>query len=302
VGPHTGSARAWRAAQSIAACRVTAKEVRTDRTEALQNRSDREPVTRMVSIVPAGGPAVRGHDGPLLSYLVANAVAAEIVAVENDSQMVHLLPRTADRIEMVDRAETESRHVLLLSRLGRRLQLEMPRRAVEPLWQAIRRQFAAAVAREDLAACLIIQDLMLESMVVPLYERLALPGDLEPEAAAVAGNILGEKLAHLEIGTWRLRNMLTADGETMSDSLRWAHHRVMSALFSTAPAVESLCAEIQALRASQGRRYDAALSGLFDAAVAGPLLAALASCQATGWTATEGAACCAAASDGARAC
>jgi fatty aldehyde decarbonylase len=212
----------------------------------------------------------------LLCHIFANVMAAEILAIENDSQMVHLLPTAGARIEMVNRATAESRHAILLTRLARDLALQMPRRLVEPLWQAIRRQFSAAIAREDLAACLIIQDVIAESMIIPLYERLALSDDLDARAAGVAGNILCEVHENLEIGTWRLRTLLSEDSEAVSDALRWAHHRVMPALSTPVAAAPGLAREIEALWARRAERYGAALQGLFDSAVVRPLLAGLA--------------------------
>jgi hypothetical protein len=240
----------------------------------MQSRSDREPVSILASGPFASDAEERRFD--VLSHIFANAVAAEVLAIENDSQMVHLLPTASARIEMVNRATAESRHAILLSRLGRDLALQMPRRLVEPLWLAIRRQFSAAIAREDLAACLIIQDVIAESMIIPLYERLALSDDLDVRAARVAENILCEVHENLEIGLWRLRTLLSEDGEAVSDALRWAHHRVMPALSTPVAAAPGLTGEIEALWARRAERYGATLQGLFDLAVVRPLLAGLA--------------------------
>jgi hypothetical protein len=265
----------------------------------MQSRSDREPVSTLAPGLFVPDRDERRFD--LLCHVFANAVAGEVLAIENDSQMVHLLPTASARIEMVNRAAAESRHAILLSRLARDLALQMPRRLVEPLWLAIRRQFSAAIAREDLAACLIIQDVIAESMTIPLYERLALSDDLDARAAGVAENILCEVHENLEIGIWRLRTLLSEDSEAVSDALRWAHHRVMPALSAPVAAPAGLAGEIEALWARRAECYGATLQGLFDSAVVRPLLAGLAAMGRLAGPVVADAACCTAPGE-ARAC
>ena len=137
----------------------------------------------------------------LLSYIVSNAIAGEVMAIENYSEMVHLMPSVEQKIEAVHQATEECKHILLLSKLGVNLEFGVQRRIVEPQWNNIRKHFSAAVAKKNLPACLIIQDLMTETMAIMLYTTLAREGDTDPQTAAVAANILEDELEHLEIGT-----------------------------------------------------------------------------------------------------
>ena len=166
----------------------------------------------------------------LLAYIVSNAISGEIMAIENYSEMVPLMPSTEDKIETVKQAHEESKHILMLASLGKRHDYAVTREIVEPQWFNIRRHFSAAVANKDLPACLIIQDLMTETMAIVLYRTLQRQGD--PDTAALAGNILRDELEHLDIGLARIRAMLADDPETVHDALKWAHHRVMPELFS----------------------------------------------------------------------
>lgn len=166
----------------------------------------------------------------LLAYIISNAVSGEIMAVENYSEMVPLMPSTEDKIETVKQANEESKHILMLSSLGKRHDYMVMSEIVEPQWFNIRRHFSAAVANKDLPACLIIQDLMTETMAIVLYRTLQRQGD--PDTAALAGKILEDELEHLEIGLTRIRAMLAQDPEGVHEALKWAHHRVMPELFS----------------------------------------------------------------------
>jgi fatty aldehyde decarbonylase len=166
----------------------------------------------------------------LLAYIVSNAISGEIMAIENYSEMVPLMPTTEDKIETVKQAHEESKHILMLGSLGKRHDYVVMREIVEPQWFNIRRHFSTAVANKDLPACLIIQDLMTETMAIVLYRTLQRQGD--PDTATLAGNILKDELDHLEIGLARIRSMMDADSEGVHEALKWAHHRVMPELFS----------------------------------------------------------------------
>lgn len=166
----------------------------------------------------------------LLSYITSNAISGEIMAVENYAQMVPLMPTTELKIEAAKQAHEESKHILMLASLGKRHDYAVMREKVEPQWFNIRRHFNAAVEKGDLAACLVIQDLMTETMAIVLYKTLQAQGD--PDTAILAGNILKDELEHLDIGLDRIRKLLEQDPEGTNESLKWAHHRVMPELFS----------------------------------------------------------------------
>ena len=166
----------------------------------------------------------------LLAYIASNAIAGEIMAVENYSEMVPLMPDTESKIETVKQAHEESKHIQMLASLGKRHDYNVMREIVEPQWFNIRRHFSTAVQNKDLAACLVIQDLMTETMAIVLYRTLVRQGD--PDTAALANKILDDELEHLEIGLARIRSLIAQDPEGVRESLKWAHHRVMPELFS----------------------------------------------------------------------
>lgn len=181
----------------------------------------------------------------LLSYIVSNAIAGEIMAIENYSEMVQLMPTPAEKIETAHQAKEECKHILLLSKLGRRLDFAVQKRIVEPQWNNIRKHFSTAVNKGDLAACLIIQDLMTETMAIMLYRTLGKEVDTDPQTASTAASILVDELEHLGIGIARIKKMLAQDADMVHDALVWAHHRVMPELFSMiSTSCHFLCDEL----------------------------------------------------------
>jgi fatty aldehyde decarbonylase len=250
----------------------------------------------------------------LIAYIVSNAIAGEIMAIENYSEMVHLMPTSAAKIEAVTQANEECKHILLLSKLGRTLDIAVQRRIVEPQWNQIRKHFQAAVAKRDLAACLIIQDLMTETMAIMLYRTLANEAETDPRTAAIARNILADELEHLEIGKYRIRQLIEEDSAAVHDALVWAHHRVMPELFGMISTschflcdelniecgsltLDSIRTDIEALKLQALESYIETLDSLFDQGVVNPLIASMAAYEGYGqmFTGEAGAACCPAA-------
>jgi fatty aldehyde decarbonylase len=179
----------------------------------------------------------------LMAYIVSNTISGEIMAVENYSEMVPLMGTTDAKIETVKQAVEESKHIKMLASLGKRLDYPVKTEIVEPQWRNIRAHFSAAVKKKNLPACLIIQDLMTETMAIVLYKTLGRGTD--PDTAQVAGLILADELEHLGIGARRIKEMLTEDPDTVHDALVWAHHKVMPELFSMiSTSCHSLCAEL----------------------------------------------------------
>jgi fatty aldehyde decarbonylase len=220
--------------------------------EAQLTSTEAEDAADPVAAVASGGPVRSPPAGTdagyknLLSFIVSNAIAGEIMAVENYSEMVQLMPDVRSKIETVTQAREECKHIQLLAKLGSRLDFRTEKRIVEPQWLAIRKHFSAAVASGNLARCLIIQDLMTESMAIVLYRILAGEADTDAVTAGVAQNILRDEIHHLGIGTERLRQLMSEDKAAVNDALVWAHHRVMPELFAmVSTSCHFLCDELQ---------------------------------------------------------
>lgn len=179
----------------------------------------------------------------LLSYLVSNAVAGEIMAIENYSDMVPILTSTDEKIETIQQAHDEAKHVQVLTKLGQKLNFPVKREIIEPQWKNVRKHFREAVNKNDLASCLIAQDLMVETMAIVLYRTLG--RDTDPDTKRFADNILQDEIRHLDIGVDRIKRMLDDDPAAVHSSLEWTHNAVMPQLFSLISYnCESLCGDL----------------------------------------------------------
>ena len=193
---------------------------------------------------------------PGLALVVSGAIAGELVAVDNYCEMVPLIADVELKLRTLERARTEALHVTLLSSLCRSLGNAGPAAAPDPRWKRLRRDFSAAVKRADLAACSIIQDLMLATMGIVLYRALA----HDAVAAPLAERILCDELTHLDQGIEHVRALLRRDPKPVHNALAWANRRAMPGL------VGMVSAGCHALCAGPGPRVDEADDG--DAAAA----------------------------------
>lgn len=167
----------------------------------------------------------------VLSFVISNAWKGETLAIENYSDMVGLLPDTESKIEAVKQGKDEAKHVLLLEKLAARLGFAIDPSMVEDEWKAVRDTYIEAVEKRDLAACLIIQDLMIESLAVGIYSTFASEDNGDLETRKVAKLLWADEVEHLDIGLRRIAELSAADAEAVQDSLMWAHNRVMPKLF-----------------------------------------------------------------------
>ncbi len=230
----------------------------------------------------------------LLSYIVSNAISGEIMAVENYSEMVLLMSKPDQRIEANQQAWEECVHIQQLSKLAKSLGFSVAQRIVEPQWQSIRGHFSAAAKKNNLAACLIIQDVMTETMAILLYRILESEADTDTQTAAVARRILKDELEHLELGCSRLKALRDENPQDIDDALIWAHHRVMPELFSMiSTSCHSLCdvldldcgslsladmgLDLETIRVNALNQYVESLDKIgFDSKVINPLVASMA--------------------------
>ena len=196
-------------------------------------------------VLPAGtSPQDAEQYRDLLSFIISNAVAGEIMAVENYSQMVPLVTDTEEKMIVATQSHDECKHIRLLVKLGERAGFNVKQTIIEPQWLEIRKAFAEAVSKNDLTSCYLMQDLMTETLAIVLYRTLT--HDTDVLTGFTAANILRDELHHLDIGIDRIKQLLDADPDRVHECLVWSHKKVMPQLFSMiSSSCHYLCDELQ---------------------------------------------------------
>lgn len=233
----------------------------------------------------------------LIGFIASNAIAGELTAVNNYSEMVHLVPDLETKLHLLHQAQEEAGHVKSLTALCNRLGMPVANRVVEPEWHTMRKNFSEAAGKGDLAACIIMQDVMIETMAIVLYRTLAgmESAETDPETTRVAKALLDDEVEHLAFGNESVQRLAEKDPEGVNESLVWAHHRTMPELFHLIRngcdtlcdvlgvecgsfGVEEMKTDLDTLRMSALDTYVESLDRAgFDPKVTAPLIASMSS-------------------------
>ncbi|MDD1794231.1 long-chain fatty aldehyde decarbonylase [Enterovibrio makurazakiensis] len=166
----------------------------------------------------------------LLAYVVTNTISGEIMAVNNYTTMVPLIDDVDEKIHVVKQARDEGGHVNALSKLAAHVDFPTMKGMVEPQWKEIGR-FVKERAREgDLTACIIAQDIMVETFATVAYT--ALQRNTDKHTRSLAASIYLEEVAHLQHGVDQIHRMLDNDAEDVHRAFEMAHKAVMPAMMS----------------------------------------------------------------------
>jgi fatty aldehyde decarbonylase len=92
----------------------------------------------------------------------------------------------------------------------------------------VREAFLRQVDRRDLVACLVVQDVMLESFAASLYGAVAAAAP--PALASVFRAISEEEKEHLDDSVSALQDALQADRDAFEAKVHGLHEEVMTAL------------------------------------------------------------------------
>ncbi len=160
----------------------------------------------------------------VLSY----AITGELIGMANYAAMTALHDDPGQQMDMVRHADSERRHADAFRRASRSTGYTPIVNLNAQGWRDIRREFADYAARRDLTACLIIQELMLESFAVALYQAVAEVAD--PPLAEVFKVIADDEAGHVDHAIAELRPIFEADRDVFEDKVERLNDEVMSHL------------------------------------------------------------------------
>jgi fatty aldehyde decarbonylase len=160
--------------------------------------------------------------------LLSQAITGELVGMANYAAMVRLHESPEEQCDALAHAASEMRHSERFRRAARDLGVAPIVDLHAPYWRRVRAAFLRHVDAGDRVACLVIQEVMLESFAVSLYRALAeaAPEGLSKVFAAVAD----EEAAHVEHAVEDLRAVLAADREAFEAKVEALNAEVMTIL------------------------------------------------------------------------
>jgi len=130
--------------------------------------------------------------------------------------------------DALEHAAGEKAHAAAFAAEGRKIGVDVPNNVNARHWKRLREAFLRGISDRDFIACLIIQEIMLESFAVASYARVGkvASGSLGKTFAAIAA----EEEDHIEHAMEILRNERALDPQRFDDKLHRLHLEVMTTL------------------------------------------------------------------------
>jgi fatty aldehyde decarbonylase len=153
------------------------------------------------------------------------AITGELIGMANYAAMTPLGRDPAEQMEFVQHADFERRHAEAFRKAAHSAGHYPIVNLEAQGWRDVRRVFASEVAKADLTACLIIQELMLESFAVALYHAVAEVAD--PDMAAIFRAVGNEEASHVEHAVRELQPLRNSEPDRFDDKVDRLNDEVM---------------------------------------------------------------------------
>jgi rubrerythrin len=165
---------------------------------------------------------------PIWQDVLAQAVTGELVATMNYAALAEICADPAEKEEAREHAAIERAHAAAFVAAGRKIGVDVVPNVDGKHWKRIRDSFLRRVAERDVTGCLIIQEIMLESLALASYTRVArvAPGNLGRVFAAIAS----DEQKHADHAIAILKAERNANPQLFDDKLHSLHVDVMTTL------------------------------------------------------------------------
>jgi rubrerythrin len=160
--------------------------------------------------------------------VLAQAITGELIASMNYESLAAICTDPEEKSDALEHAGNERGHAAAFANEGRKLGV-VPKDNVEgQYWKRLRASFLRCIGERDFVACLIIQEVMLESFAVASYARIGKvgPGSLGKTFAAIAA----EEEEHIDHAMSILRADRARDAHSFDEKVHRLHLDVMTTL------------------------------------------------------------------------
>src|SRR3984885_2058476 len=160
--------------------------------------------------------------------VLAQAMTGELIAAMNYTSLAEICDDPEEVADALEHADGERWHAAAFATEGRRMGLDAPNNVNAKYWKRLREAFLRCIADRDFIACLIVQEVMLESFAVASYARVGKvgPGSLGKTFAAIAA----EEEGHIDHALEILRTERALDSQRFDDKVHRLHLDVMTTL------------------------------------------------------------------------
>lgn len=165
---------------------------------------------------------------PIWQDILAQAMTGELLASMNYASLSEICDDAEEIAEALEHSESERGHASAFAAEGRKLGIDVPNNVDARHWKRLREAFLQCIAARDFTACLIVQEIMLESFAVASYARVGkvAPGSLGQTFARVAA----EEEEHIGHALAILRAERALDPQHFDGKVHRLHLEVMTTL------------------------------------------------------------------------
>jgi rubrerythrin len=160
--------------------------------------------------------------------ILAQAMTGELVAAMNYTALSQICDDPAEVADALEHAAGEQGHAAAFAAEGRKIGVPVPNNVNGKHWKRLREAFMRCITERDFIACLIVQEIMLESFAVASYTRVGkvAPGSLGRTFASIAA----QEEEHIEHAMSILRTERALDAQRFDDKVHRLHLEVMTTL------------------------------------------------------------------------
>src|SRR6186997_1252873 len=145
----------------------------------------------------------------VISDVFSQAITGELIGMSNFASLADTIDDPHEKMEAVEHANSERSHAEGFMAYAKKKDLKININLKGEYWGNVRKQFLAYAQKKDFIACLIIQEVILESFAVSMYTDVA--NALGGEAGSLFLRIADEEREHLEHSSDLLRAELEKD-------------------------------------------------------------------------------------------
>lgn len=164
----------------------------------------------------------------VISDVFSQAITGELIGMSNFASLAETIDDPHEKMEAVEHANSERMHAEGFMTYAKKTRLKININMNSEYWGNVRRQFLSYANKKDFIACLIIQEVMLESFAVSMYSDVG--NALGGEAGRLFLSIADEEKEHLEHSSDLLRAELKKDPVTFINKFEELHFNCMTIL------------------------------------------------------------------------
>src|SRR5450432_921308 len=164
----------------------------------------------------------------VISDVFSQAITGELIGMSNFASLAETIADPHEKMEGVEHADSERKHAEGFMTYAKKKSQQININMGGAYWGNVRKQFLHYAHKKDFIACLIIQEVMLESFAVSMYTDVGLA--LGGEAGRLFLHIAEEEKEHLEHSSDILRAELRKDATAFINKFEELHFNCMNIL------------------------------------------------------------------------